>query len=199
MRAGYSTSDYSIWFSATAKYITKSPFTLYDDIVASSLTPLSEVPTQTFRLGFLATFSGSVTTIGSLAGVSKTETLTLIANKNRVGTYSFDSITSISCTCRSGTITVSCYNTTGELLENNTYTEFNLMFEDSGDGYWNQAGIFQKPSATAYTLEDIPVGTEVIYDKFHPTNPANGIMYILKDVSPTVDEDANTAIRVLKF
>lgn len=165
----------------------------------SNISPLSNVPSEDFRLSLLSSTSGTVTITGSLNGISKIKTESLTSNVLYNSTYSFDTITSILSTCSSGTIKISCLNATGQPIFTETNTELAVMWVDNGSGYWNQAGVFTVPSAEAYCIDDITIGTKIRYDKFNTRNPINGTIYIVKYVSVGVDEDGNIPIRVLKF
>lgn len=199
MGKGYDLSDYSDWFSCTASYSSKSPFTIYSDNVTTSLSPLGAVPTQIFKLGFLSEHAGTITTIGKLSGITKTEVLILVANTIKKGTYSFDEITSVSWSGTSGTIVAYCYDSTGSLLEKDTWHSFDCMWVDNGSGYWNQSGVFTIPSAECYTVQELSIGTQVKFDKSNIHDPTNGSIFIVKFNQVAVDEDGNIPIRTIKF
>ena len=198
-RKGYDLSDYSDWFSCSASYSSKSPFTIYSDNVITSLSPLGGLPTQIFKLGFLSEHAGTITTVGELAGVTKTERLDLVANVVHKGTYTFDSITSISWSGASGTIVAYCYDSNGSPMEKDSWHTFDVAFQDGGSGYWNKAGVFTIPSATMYTVQDLPIGTQVKFDKTNIHDPTNGFLYILKNSQYAFDEDGLVPIITLQF
>lgn len=200
MPRGYAHSDYDDWFSATLLAITKSPFTIFNGAVAPSLTPLTTFPTVDFKLGFLATSTGTVTVTGSLDGVARVETLTLAATQDRRGTYTFDTIATIACTCATGTIVVSCYDTIGRKLENDTGREIACAWYDHGSPYWNAAGVFTAPTAEAYLLDrTLVIGDQIRFDTANIHDPTNGRLYIIQNIQIAIDEDGLIPINVLKF
>lgn len=136
-----------------------TPWTLYNGDVANPLTPLSAVPTQDFRIRILATSSGTCVATGSLDGVSKVETLSVVGGTAKTGTYTFDTMTSISCTCPTGTITVTCLDTLGTAINHITYEDFDCRWEDVQTTYMNSSGAWSQSNAkvmakAAYVAND---------------------------------------------
>jgi hypothetical protein len=124
-----------------------TPWTLYSGDVANPLTPLSAVPTQDFRIRILATSSGTCVITGSLDGTPKTETLSVVGGTSKNGTYTFDSLSSISCTCPTGTITVTCIDTNAATINQITYADFDCRWEDVQTTYMNSSGAWAQSNA----------------------------------------------------
>jgi hypothetical protein len=95
---------------------------------------------------------------------------------------------------------VSCFDSMGRKLENDTGRIVNCAWYDHGSPYWNAAGVFTAPTAEAYLLEsDFVIGGQVRFDKSNIHDPTNGTLYIIQNIQIAIDEDGFIPINVLKF
>lgn len=163
------------WLVHRAYKVAFSDWTLFSGAVANPLTPLSDEPTQDFKLKYLATANGTVFITGSLDGVARTEgPLTLTANTPRVGSTTFDTISSIACTCASGTIAVTCINSSGATIKHETLTTINVKWEDYTK-VWQDSTV---TDARVFVMDaSLKSGDTIRFDRTAKTDPTNGQDY----------------------
>lgn len=135
------------YLNQTGQKKTTAPHTIYSGPVMDSLSPLSAMPAVDFRVKILATSSGTCVVTGSLDGTPKTESFAVTANIVKSFTNSLDTVTSITCTCPTGTITVTCYDLSGAVINVVTYTDFACRWEDCQEAYQNSAGAWAQSNA----------------------------------------------------
>jgi hypothetical protein len=152
--------------------VSYADWTLFSGVVANPLVPITAAPTGTYKLNYKATSSGTVVVTGTLAGVAQVETVTLTANVLKVGSKSFDATpSSITCTCPTGTIAITCINGSGATIKHETTASINVKWED-------YSKIWADSSVTNARVEvidsSILEGDVIRFDRTNYLSPTNG-------------------------
>jgi len=165
--------------------VTYADWMLISSVVANPLTPITTAPTGTYKLNYKATSSGTVVVTGTLAGVAQVETVTLTANVLRVGSKSFDTTpSSITCTCPTGTITITCLTTNGATIRHETTAPIDIKWRD-------YTKVWQDESTTDASVEiidsSILEGDVIRFDRANYLDPTNGKDYTVAQYRARLD------------
>jgi hypothetical protein len=183
------------WLVDRAFKVTSSDWTLFSGVPTNPLSPLSDEPTEDFKLKYLATANGTVLVSGSLDGVAKVEgPLTLAAGILRVGSTTFDTISSIACTCATGTITVTCINGSGKTIQHETLELLSIKWEDYTKRWQDSTQTDARVLVMDNTLKD---GDTIRFNRNAPTIPTGGEDYIIMQYRSRKDKDGNYLFSVI--
>jgi hypothetical protein len=165
--------------------VTYADWTLFSGAVANPLTPITAAPAGTYKLNYKATNSGTVVVTGTLAGVAQVETVTLTANVLRVGSKSFDGTpSSITCTCPTGTIVITCLTTNGATIQHETTAPIDIKWSD-------YTKVWQDESVTSAMVEvidsSIVEGATIKFDRTNYISPTNGKPYTVAQYRARLD------------
>lgn len=181
---------YAEWYSANFLKITYLDWTLYSGDVANPLTPLTAAPTtEEFKLSYLASSSGQVTVTGSRAGAVVVETVDLVAGVLKRGNKTFDSTpSSITCTCPTGTITITCIDLAAKVIKKESTETVPCKFEDYTK-VWNE----QTTTDARLFCQDATIkgGDKIRFDRTDREVPTNGqdfeVMMVRDKRNPETD------------
>lgn len=160
-------------FPHDASLVRFSNYELYDGIALTTLTPLEDEPTDTFKIK--ATVSGgtsntgSITITGSLSGTSKTETLTFSNSGSKSGSNTYDTISSITTSGFTNEATVpnikiECLNSSGQKILLETLTALKVRWESTTKAFLNSSGVYTQCAAFAMVVySDINLGDTIRY------------------------------------
>lgn len=182
--------------NAKAWWAQKSDWILYQGKVPVSH-PVA-MPSTAAYIKVAVSGAGTVTVVGTLAGVTKTDSHAIAAGGSYRFAYAIDTLTSVTTT-GTGTIAVWAVDSGGNPIQHTTNKELIIQWQDGGQGYWDQTGVWTTPVATTKVREYVPIGTTLHYDRAVPSDPTNGKDYLVKGYGSEADELSDGFAWVLKL
>lgn len=149
--------------------VNRADWTLFSGAAIATLSPISAVPGQDFRLSYEVSGgtanTGTITATGTLDGTAKTETVTFTAARVRAGTVTFDTVSSITTSgladeATKPTVVITCIDLAGSPIIKETLTTIYCRWMAKSSGFWGPGGVWTKSDTQVLTTDaNCTIGT----------------------------------------